>query len=205
MNRIKNLREQNNITQEELAKKLNLSSKGIVSMYEKEDRKPSLEILVALSEIFDCSIDYILCKSNVRHLDINTQFYMCPVYGRISAGQPNWAEECIEGRIPIDPVLFDIINPEEHFFLRVNGESMNKIVANGSYALIHKQDIVENGEIAVVLVNGFEATLKKFSKQGDLVILEPMSDDSNFNTQVYGNDTQIKILGKYVGKFEINK
>lgn len=48
------------------------------------------------------------------------KFFMCPVYGRISAGQPNWAEECIEGRIPIDPVLFDIVNPEEHFFLRVN-------------------------------------------------------------------------------------
>lgn len=52
---------------------------------------------------------------------------------------------------------------------------------------------------------GFEATLKKFSKQGNLVILEPMSDDPNFNTQVYGTDTQIKILGKYVGKFEMNK
>ena len=78
-------------------------------------------------------------------------------------------------------------------------------LANGSYALIHKQDIVENGEIAVVLVNGFEATLKKFSKQGDLVILEPMSTDDSFNTQVYGNDTEIKIFGKYIGKFEINK
>ena len=80
MNRIKNLREESNITQEELAKKLNLSSKGIVSMYEKEDRKPSLEILIALSKIFDCSIDYILCKSNIRNPDKNTQFYMTPVY-----------------------------------------------------------------------------------------------------------------------------
>ena len=51
MNRIKQLREENNITQEELAKKLDLSSKGIVSMYEKEDRKPSLEVLIKLSEI----------------------------------------------------------------------------------------------------------------------------------------------------------
>lgn len=67
MNRIKQLREENNITQEELAKKLNLASKGIISMYEKEDRKPSLEILMRLSEIFDCSIDYILGKSNIRN------------------------------------------------------------------------------------------------------------------------------------------
>ena len=67
MNRIKQLRDENSITQEELAKKLNLSSKGIVSMYEKEDRKPSLEVLVKLSEIFNCSIDYILCKTDVRN------------------------------------------------------------------------------------------------------------------------------------------
>ena len=133
------------------------------------------------------------------------QFYMCPVYGKISAGIPNWAEECLEGYLPIDPNLMGIINPEECFFLLVNGESMNKVIRNGAYALIRKQDIVENGEICAVLVNGFEATLKKFSKQGDLVILEPMSDDSSFTTQVYNKDTQIKILGKYIGKFEINK
>ena len=130
---------------------------------------------------------------------------MMPVYGQISAGQPNWAEECIEGRLPIDPILFDIVNPEEHFFLRVNGESMNKEINNGAYALIHKQDIVENGEIAVVLVNGDEATLKKFSKQGDLVVLEPMSTDPSFNVQVYDKTTPVKILGKYVGKFEVKK
>lgn len=140
-----------------------------------------------------------------NELDISTQYYMCPVYGQISAGQPNWAEENIEGRIPIDTNLMDIVNPEEHFFLRVNGESMNKIIKNGAFALIHKQDAVENGEIAVVLVNGFDATLKKFTKQGDLIILEPQSNDESFETQVYDKNTSIKILGKYVGKMEINK
>lgn len=135
--------------------------------------------------------------------NINKQFYMCPVYGRISAGQPNWAEECIEGRIPIDPELMNIVNPEECFFLRVNGESMNKIVKNGAYALIRKTDFVENGEIAVVLVNGYDATLKKFSRQGDLVILEPQSTDSSYETQVYGKETEVKIIGKYIGKMEM--
>lgn len=135
----------------------------------------------------------------------SSQYYMCPVYGQISAGIPNWAEECIEGRLPIDPVLFDIINPEEHFFLRINGESMNKVIHNGAYALIHKQDMVENGEIAVVLVNGYEATLKKFTRHGDVIVLEPMSDDNTFQTQIYNKDTPIQILGKYIGKFEMNK
>lgn len=132
-----------------------------------------------------------------------TLFYMCPVYGQISAGQPNWAEECIEGRIPIDPNMMNIVNPEECFFLRVNGESMNKLISNGAYALIRKTDWVENGEVAVVLVNGYDATLKKFTKNSDVVVLEPMSDDSSFQTQIYTKETSIKILGKYIGKFEM--
>lgn len=131
-------------------------------------------------------------------------YYNCPVYGQISAGLPNWAEECLEGYLPIDPNLMNIINPEECFFLRVNGESMNKVIRNGAYALIRKQDIVENGEIAAILVNGDNATIKKFTKQGDLVVLEPMSDDNNFQVQIYDKSTSIKILGKYIGKFEIN-
>lgn len=133
------------------------------------------------------------------------QYYMCPVYGQISAGQPNWAEECIEGRLPIDPDLMGIVNPEEHFFLRVNGESMNKVIRNGAFALIHKQDMVEDGEIAVVLVNGDAATLKRFTRKGDIVVLEPDSDDPEIKTQIYDKTTPIKILGKYVGKMEINK
>lgn len=134
----------------------------------------------------------------------NDKIYMCPVYGRIAAGEPNWAEECMEGKMPIDPELMNIINPEECFFLKVNGESMNKVIKNGAFALIRKTDWVENGEIAVVLVNGFDATLKKFTKQGDLVILEPMSDDPSFTTQVYNKNTEIKIIGKYIGKMEMN-
>ena len=207
MNRIKHLREELNMTQQELADKLE-GAKSTIAMYEKGNRKPSLEVLVKLSEIFNCSIDYLLGKTDVRksieNINNSKKYYMCPVYGRISAGQPNWAEECIESRIPIDPELMNIINPEECFFLRVNGESMNKEIQNGSYALIRKTDYVENGEIAVVLVNGFDATIKKFSKQGDLVILEPMSTDPTFTTQVYGKDTEIKVIGKYIGKMEIN-
>ena len=56
MNRIKNLREELNMTQQELADKLE-GAKSTVAMYEKGNRKPSLEVLVKLSEIFDCSID----------------------------------------------------------------------------------------------------------------------------------------------------
>lgn len=66
MNRIKSLREDLKLSQEELANKLNLS-KGIISLYEQEKRKPSLEILIQLSEIFNVSIDYILGRTDIRN------------------------------------------------------------------------------------------------------------------------------------------
>ena len=134
-----------------------------------------------------------------------SHFYMLPLYGEISAGLPNWADECMEGKLPIDPNLMNILNPEEYYFLRVNGESMNKIVKNGAFALIHKQDYVDNGEIAVVLVDGENATLKHFSKKGNIIVLTPDSDDETFEQQIYTKDTPVKVIGKYVGKMEINK
>lgn len=66
MNRIKKLREEFGYTQQDLANRLD-ASKGVIGLYESETRKPSLEVLVKLSEIFNCSIDYILCKTDIRN------------------------------------------------------------------------------------------------------------------------------------------
>ena len=68
MNRIKTLREEFGYTQQDLANKLN-SSKSVIGLYENETRKPSLEILLKLSEAFNCSIDYLLGKTNIRNYD----------------------------------------------------------------------------------------------------------------------------------------
>lgn len=188
-------------------------SQSYISLMENGKRRPSPIILKKLSSLYfiDCNdlyekagYDELIESNKINKNQNSIKYYNFPVYGQISAGLPNWAEECLEGYLPIDPNMISIINPEECFFLRVNGESMNKVVRNGAYALIRKQDIVENGEIAAVLVNGDSATIKKFTKQGNAIALEPMSDDSSFKTQIYDKNTTIKILGKYIGKFEIN-
>jgi transcriptional regulator with XRE-family HTH domain len=59
MNRIKILREEKKMTQQELADKIS-GAKSTIAMYEKGDRKPSMDVLIKLSKIFDCSIDYLL-------------------------------------------------------------------------------------------------------------------------------------------------
>ena len=66
MNRIKILREEFGYTQQELADKLD-GAKSTVAMYENETRKPSLEVLIKLSEIFNCSTDYLLGKTDIRN------------------------------------------------------------------------------------------------------------------------------------------
>ena len=67
MNRIKQLRKESGFTQQDLASKLNCS-KSIIGLYENELRKPSMEILLKLSRIFDCNIDYLLGVSDVRSI-----------------------------------------------------------------------------------------------------------------------------------------
>ena len=205
--RIKQLRLEHQWTQEYVCEQLNISS-GALSRYETGMYEPkSLELVKDFAKLFDVSTDYLLGKSDIRNPEktsnISDSIYMCPVYGQIPAGEPNWAEECIEGRLPLDPNLMNIVDPEECYFLRVNGESMNKIIKNGAYALIRKADWVENGDVAVVLVNGYDATLKKFTRNNDVVVLEPMSNDPTFQTQIYTKDTPIKIIGKYIGKMEM--
>lgn len=204
-NRVKLLREELNLKQDDLAKKLGVSPSAI-GMYERDLREANDEIKLKMCDLFECSMDYLTGKSNKRTSNINNdKLFLAPVYGKISAGLPNWAEECLDGYLPIDPNLMNISSPGECFFLRVDGESMNKVLKNGSYALIRKTDFVEDGEIAVVLVNGYDATIKKFTKQGDIIALEPMSDDPSIKTQIYTKNTSIKVIGKYIGKMEINE
>lgn len=198
MNRIKELRIKKDLTQDDVAKAIDVTARAI-GLYETNMRDIPLSKVIKLAEYFNVSIDYLLCKDVT-----NTMLYNIPLYGSIPAGIPNWCEQCLEGYLPIDPNLMNIANPEECFFLRVNGESMNKTIPNGSFALIRKQDSVENGDIAAILVDNDEATLKKFNQSDDIVVLNPDSTIETYKPIVIDiKKTNIKILGKYIGKFEI--
>ena len=81
---------------------------------------------------------------------------------------------------------------------------MDKKVKNGDYALIHKQDYAEDGDIVVALVNGDdEATLKRYKKlNAQFVLLEPMSTDPSIEAiTVDLKSTDFKIVGKAIGQF----
>lgn len=83
-----------------------------------------------------------------------------PIYGTISAGEPIMAQENVEGYEYVD-----VDRPEDHFFLRVKGDSMTGArILDGDLALIKKHTYVENGDIVAVLIDGIDATLKRMKK-----------------------------------------
>ena len=204
MNRIKKSREELHMTQQELADKLG-GAKSTIAMYENETRKPSMEVLIKLSEIFDCSIDYLLGKSDMKDSGLKDKLFLIPIVGKVAAGKPILADENIEGYLPIDPLMYHLTSPDGFFFLQIQGESMNKLIKNGSYALIKKQDYAEDGDVIVAIVNGDnEATVKRYKQlNNQFVMLEPVSEDSSFQPITIDlKNTKFSIIGKVVGDFK---
>lgn len=118
-----------------------------------------------------------------------------PILGRIAAGTPIYAEENIEGY-----TFTDLNGGAEYFALRVRGDSMNAVrIYDGDIVIIRRQDIVENGEIAAVLIDDQDATLKRFSRTGDIVTLMPQSTNPVHQPFVFDlKKTNVKILGLVV-------
>ena len=118
-----------------------------------------------------------------------------PILGRISAGLPLYAEEQIEGY-----TYTDLNHGGEYFALRVKGDSMNAARINENDLLIvRKQDMVEDGEIAVVMAGADEATVKCWHRHDNIVMLEPKSTNPEHQMQIYDiRKTPIRIIGKVV-------
>ena len=115
-----------------------------------------------------------------------------PLLGTISCGAPVLAEEHIEGQVDIPA------NIHADFALTCKGDSMiNARIFDGDIVYIRQQDTVENGEIAAVLIET-EATLKRFKRLPDRIILEP--ENPLYDPLVYRKEemNELRILGKAV-------
>ena len=95
--------------------------------------------------------------------------HTAPILGRIPAGYPLFSASEIEGYAPID-----YPDPANYFWLRVSGDSMmNAGIQTGDLVLIRQQSCADDGQIVAARVNGDEATLKRFRRVGDTVMLVP--------------------------------
>ncbi len=116
-----------------------------------------------------------------------------PRYGKIAAGTP------IEALCGNDSICVpaNMVGNGEHYALTVAGDSMiNAGILDGDTVIIRRCNTVENGEIAVALVDGCEVTLKKIRRKGNAVALEPANPA--YETRIYSPE-RITIQGKLVG------
>ena len=120
------------------------------------------------------------------------------VYGKVCAGN---GFEAFED--PIDEIGDPYYRiKQEKFALLVDGDSMNNIVDNGMYAIIEKKETINNGEIAVVLIDNEIGMLKRFYQLDEsTVVLKPDSSNPEHKAMVFENEeiNRLKVLGRYIG------
>lgn len=118
-----------------------------------------------------------------------------PIVGVVNCGIPLLAEENIEGYI--ETPLEDLNSSGEYFWLRAKGDSMTNIgIHPGDFLLIRKQSDVDSGDIAVVSVNGDDATLKRVVKKENAIVLQPENPAYEMKIFVGKEMEEVNIRGR---------
>lgn len=156
---IKKLRIDKQWGQDFVAKKLNISVPAL-SRYENGIREPkSIEVVKDFAKLFDVSVDYLF------DMDYEKKTKLIPLLGTVKAGYNRIADENLLGYVEID-----YINVDEYFALKVTGDSMEPILYEGDIVIVHQQPTIDNGQVAVVLVDD-EATIKKVNTYNSFIEL----------------------------------
>lgn len=150
-------------TQQDVAKRLGITRQAY-SNYEAGLREPDYATLRALSRLFRCSADRLIGN------EVEDGGTRIPILGTVKGGYDRLAQQEYEGY-----AAADVSEPDEYFYLRVTGDSMAPQIEAGDLALIHSQQSVENGQIAVILLQDDEATIKRVLFAGKNVILQPLN------------------------------
>ena len=193
MERLRSVREQRNLSQKQVADYLGITSQAY-GYYERGERNPGSDNLRKLANYFDVSVDYLLGRDQGQNQTNNRYI---PLLGSVRAGIPIEAIEDIEEYIDIYPRF---VKHGELFALRVQGDSMEPDLRNGDIVIIEKQEYVENGQIAVVRVNGEDFTIKrvKLSPKGIMLIPSNPAYDPVFFDSDQVATLPVTIIGKVI-------
>lgn len=127
----------------------------------------------------------------------HTKGIRIPVLGSVPAGVPIEAIEDIIDYEEIDSVT---ASKGEYFGLKVKGSSMEPRICEGDVLIVKKQDDCESGDIAIVMVNGNDATVKRLMKYADGIRLLP--NNPAFEPMYFTNEEiiskPVRIIGKVV-------
>lgn len=208
--RIKQFRKAAKLTQKELAEKCGASQSYIADL-ENGRLSPSLPRLNIIAKILGVKPSVLLRRNgddeddpDLKFIDYISQLTFSlnpatkiPVVGIIRAGEPILAEQNIIGYVELPA---DLAKDGEYFGLRVVGDSMNlDRICEGDIAIVRKQDVVDNGDIAVVLIDNENATIKRFYMTNTTVTLVPHSSNTEHQPRIIDlKKTSVKVLGKVV-------
>ena len=144
----------------------------------RRDRIAALSKILRLSPLAIMGIDDTDLSSRLPNMvPIDARTFRVPIVGRVAAGRPIVADEEIIGYEYIDNKYSK--DGHEYFGLRIVGKSMEPTIMDGDIVIVRRQNYVENGEIAIVLIDGEEATAKEVKESADGITL------IGHNTAVY--------------------
>lgn len=191
--RLKELRKDYKLTQEQLGKKLGLS-RSAIAMYETNASEPDFQTLTKIADFFSVSIDYLIGKETP--LKNNRKGVKIPVLGSIPAGI---ALEAIEDIPDYEEISEEQARTGEFFALKVKGESMEPTIRNGDIIIFRKQEDADSGKICVVMINGNDATLKEIKKEPNGLWVLPHNPNSAFKPTFYSIEDVEKIPVRILG------
>jgi repressor LexA len=149
---LRRARKKKGLTQSDMAKLTGLKV-STISMYENGNREPNFETLELLADFFNIDMDTLLDKEK--------KGIRIPVLGKVAAGIPIEAITDIEDW---EEIPQSMSKTGEYFALKIAGKSMEPRMMDGDVVIVRRQPDVDSGDIAVVLVNGNDATVKQISK-----------------------------------------
>lgn len=182
------------LTQIQLSKLAGIA-KSTISMYENGNREPDFETAELLADILNVPLGSLI-SADVT-VPSNAHAVRIPVFASVPAGIPL---EAVEDIVDFEEISSDLAKQGDFFALRVKGDSMEPRIREGDVVIIRRQESVDNGDLAVILINSNDATLKRFFKTESgvkLVSSNPKYDPFFFSPDEV-NNLPVRVIGKVV-------
>ncbi|EGQ3521287.1 helix-turn-helix domain-containing protein [Staphylococcus pseudintermedius] len=195
---IRRLMKENNVDRKQLSTDLKVKYTTL-SDWINAKTYPRIDKIELLANYFNVNKSDLVEDKTKQQID-TLPVTAIPVVAKISAELPIYTEENIIEYTYISTQMTR--GGKELFGLKVSGDSMDKEFREDDVVIVEKDTIVENGQIGVVNVNGYNATVSRVRYSEDKIILLPESNNSDHLPQIYSNDNGIKIVGKVVSSMK---
>lgn len=186
---IKKYRKVRKYTQQQLAERSGIS-RSYLGDIEGGRYYPSLETLNDIAHALDVGVNNLVNGSSGGAIRV-------PVLGRIAAGIPL---EAITDIIDYEELPEQMAKCGEYFALQIKGDSMEPKFSEGDVVIVRRQSSIDSGEIAIVIVNDNDATMKIVKTHEEGIFL--VSSNPNYPPRFYSNEEienlPVEILGKVV-------